>query len=215
MKKVFFIALLAIFGVTTTQAQEVRLGAKGGVNFASIRGDNTETADGRTSFHIGGFVEIPISERFSVQPEVLYSSQGWKIDQRLGNNGSVKLKADSKLDYINVPVLAKFYVIKGLSLEAGPQIGFLTSATTDVKISGDGASDYEIESGETDFKDQASNIDFGIGAGASYRFTNGISFSARYVLGLSNIDEVMVIGDAESGGGKHNNVVQLSIGYSF
>ena len=75
MKKVFFIAVLAVFGVTATQAQEVRLGAKGGVNFSSFSGDGFDAFDdpeGRTSFHIGAFAEIPLSERFSIC--LLYTS---------------------------------------------------------------------------------------------------------------------------------------------
>ncbi|WP_339698880.1 porin family protein [uncultured Marixanthomonas sp.] len=208
MKKLLLMTALAVFGLTTTNAQEVRLGAKAGANFASIGGDETDDLDGRTSFHIGGLVEIPISEVFSVQPELLYSSQGAKIEESF-EGGTIESK--TKLDYINVPIMAKFYVADGFSIEAGPQVGFLVSANAETEFSGD-FGDIEIEGdGEDDISDFVSGIDLGIGAGASYRLTNGVFFGARYVLGLSNIND----GEGADDFKQQNNVIQLSAGYSF
>ncbi|RFN58057.1 porin family protein [Marixanthomonas ophiurae] len=206
MKKLLLMAALAVFGLTTTNAQEVRLGAKAGVNFASVGGDETDGVDGRTSFHVGGLVEIPISEVFSVQPELLYSSQGAKTEDSF--NGE-NFESKTKLDYINIPILAKFYVADGFSIEAGPQIGFLVSANQEFEGGG--------ESEEDDVSEFYSGIDLGIGAGASYRLTNGVFFSARYVLGLSNIiddDEDIELEDSDDFK-RQNNVIQLSVGYSF
>mgnify|MGYP003132408040 CR=1 FL=1 len=204
MKKVFFIAVLAVFGVTATQAQEVRLGAKGGVNFSSFAGDGFDAFDdpeGRTSFHIGAFAEIPVSERFSIQPEVLYSGQGFDLVSREGADDT-----EVQLDYINVPVMAKVYLIEGLYAEAGPQIGF--NVKNEIDSDPDDAGSGEIAINE----DVINDIDFSVGVGAGYRFNNGLFLNARYNFGLTDVfnnEDLLIDSDAK------NSVFVVSAGYSF
>ena len=204
MKKVFFIAVLAVFGVTATQAQEVRLGAKGGVNFSSFAGDGFDAFDdpeGRTSFHIGAFAEIPVSERFSIQPEVLYSGQGFDLVSREGADDT-----EVQLDYINVPVMAKVYLIEGLYAEAGPQIGF--NVKNEIDSDPDDAGSGEIAINE----DVINDIDFSVGVGAGYRFNNGLFLNARYNFGLTDVfnnEDLLIDSDAK------NSVFAVSAGYSF
>lgn len=207
MKKFILFSLACLFALTVSIAQEVRLGAKGGVNFATLSGDNLGSIKSLTGFHIGGLVEIPISERFSVQPEVLYTAQGGKYSEKgteFGVNYSYDIK--EKLDYIQVPVMAKYYVIDGLSIEAGPQIAFLTSSKLDYEGTLGGIS----VSGNEDL-DNVSDIDFSLGAGASYRLPMGLFFTARYNFGLSNLND----SDNSDNQKIHNRVAQISVGYSF
>ena len=75
MKKLC-LAVIAVLSLTYSQAQEVQFGAKAGVNFANLTGDDVDNSDMRTSFHLGVVAEIKINEKFSVQPELLYSSKG-------------------------------------------------------------------------------------------------------------------------------------------
>ena len=188
MKKLCLVAFLAIFSLATINGQDVKFGAKAGVNFASLTGDD-EGLSSKTSFHVGVVAEIPVSDVFSVQPELLFSDQGAKID-----SDDVKLNAS----YLNLPILAKFYVGEGFSLEAGPQVGFLLSA----KAKGDG--------GSVDLKDETKSIDFGVGLGAGYKLENGLCFNARYNLGLSNI-----VDENEDNLDLKNGVFQLSVGFFF
>lgn len=68
----------------------------------------------------------------------------------------------------------------------------------------------ETESYNEDVTKAFSTIDFGLGIGASYRLNMGLFFGARYTLGLSNIN------DFEGANFKnHNDVFQISAGYSF
>jgi hypothetical protein len=60
------------------QAQSIRFGAKAGVNFASVGGEDVPNLEGKTGFHIGGLVEILFTEKLGIQPEILYSTQGAK-----------------------------------------------------------------------------------------------------------------------------------------
>lgn len=200
MKKQILLIAVAIFSFSVMQAQDVRFGAKAGVNFASIGGDFTDGVDGTTGFHIGGLVELMLTDNFSVQPEVLYSAQGAESEE---TDGGITVTSKLKLDYINIPIMAKYYVTEGLALEAGPQVGFLASANSEVEFGG--------ETEETDISDFTSGLDLGVGAGASYRLDMGVFFGARYVLGLSNINDYDGSDDVK----QQNNVIQVSVGYSF
>lgn len=208
MKKLVFIVAIALFSTSAVLAQEVRIGFKGGVNLATLGGD-VENADHRTAFHLGGLVEIPLSERFSVQPEILYSAQGAEYEEA-GSFGGVPYDytATAKLDYIQVPVMAKVYLIDGLALEAGPQVAFLVSD----KYEYDGNVGPFGDSGEGDLDDNdLSSVDVSLGAGASYRLPMGLFFGARYNFGLGNVNDAADKDDYKV----HNNVFQVSVGYSF
>jgi|SRR5690606_13034398 len=211
MKKLVVMAAVAVFGLSNVNAQEVQFGAKAGVNFASIGGDDTDGMDGRTSFHVGGVAEIKFSEKFSFQPELLYSSQGSKFEESESAGGiSYSYEEKLKLDYINIPLMAKYYVAEGFSLEAGPQVGFLVSANGEYEevISGGGMD--ESDSGDADVKEFYKGIDFGVNIGVGYKMESGLNFGARYNLGLSDINDV------EGYDGKNqNNVIQVSVGFMF
>ncbi len=108
MKKLVVLAI-AIVGMTfTSSAQGVHLGFKGGLNFADITGDID--ADGRTGYHIGAVVDLNLSDKFAIAPEVIYSAQG--VDE-------------ADLDYLNVPILAKLKITEYFDIHAGPQFGFV------------------------------------------------------------------------------------------
>ena len=181
MKKVLLVAVIGILGFGNVNAQDIEFGIKGGLNFASISGDNTNDFEPVTGFNFGVFAEIPISEKFSFQPELLYSGQGYSF-----NDNTIAL------NYLNMPIMGKYYVTKGLSIEAGPQIGFLLSAKNE----------------SIDVKDSFNTVDFGVNFGLGYKLDSGLNFGARYNLGLSNINK-------EDTFTNKNGVFQVSIGYSF
>ncbi|MCT4698875.1 porin family protein [Tenacibaculum haliotis] len=194
MKKVLLTIAIVAAGFTVN-AQEVTFGAKAGLNIANVSGDGIDDNDARTSFHIGAVAEIEISDKFSVQPELVYSAQGAKTKME-------GIDVTMALDYLNVPVMAKYYVAEGFSLELGPQIGFLMSAKMKAEVGG--------ESVEEDIKDdyKMKSVDFGLNFGAGYKLESGLNFSARYNLGLSKISDI------EDSTGK-NGVFQVSVGYNF
>ncbi len=187
MKKVLFFTVFAVFGLFSMNAQGISFGAKAGVNFASLSGDDADEIDGRTSFHVGGVVNIGVSEFFAVQPEVIYSAQGFTSD---GEGADVT----GKLDYINIPVLADFTLAEGFSLQGGPQIGI--NITDDLEVDGGGGGSLDAES-----------IDFGAAAGAQLRLPDmGLFFQARFVIGFND-----VISDVDI----KNSVVSVSAGWFF
>lgn len=202
MKKL--VSLVLLLGSVAFSAQEISYGLKAGLNVANFSLSNDEMGDydSRMSFHVGAVLEWGITDKFAIQPELLYSSVGAK-DEYTEDEATIKTTA--VIDYLSIPVMAKYYVADGFSLELGPQLGILLSAKGKYEASFDG----ETESETIDMKDNFESIDFGAGLGAGYKMENGLLFNARYVLGLSN-----VIKDSGDEWGK-NNVFQFSVGYIF
>src|SRR6478609_1784304 len=98
MKKIVIILIVSTF--TTASFAQVSGGIKAGVNFSSqtISGNGLSVSpEGLTSFHGGLFLTAMFSEKFGLQPELLYSLQGSTF-----NVGSSSLK--TKLTYLNIPV---------------------------------------------------------------------------------------------------------------
>jgi len=217
MKKVILCGAIALFGFLSANAQEVQFGAKAGVNLATLTGDNDGDVNGLTSFHVGAVAEFKISDKFSFQPELMYSAQGAKEEYKetytiLGTTYTDDVTAKIKLDYINIPLMAKFYVAEGFSLEAGPQVGFLLSAKSEFEFTettDDGTTVSEISgSEEEDIKDGISGFEYGLNFGVGYKMDSGLNFGARYNLGLGNVNDM---GDENV----HNSVLQVSLGYMF
>src|SRR5690554_2970881 len=189
MRKFFIITALTVFGFTQVNAQEIKFGAKAGVNLANIVGDFTDDSKMLMGFHVGGVAEFAITEDFLVAPELLFSMQGNKFEYEesetfMGMTASIKEEGKLKLSYIAIPVMAKYQVFDGLTLEAGPQIGILMGAKQEydstVSLNGEVV---ESESGSEDVKEFMSTMDLGLGLGLGYRMTNGLFFQARYNIG--------------------------------
>ncbi|QSW87659.1 MULTISPECIES: porin family protein [Flavobacterium] len=207
MKKNFFTAITVImFGFVN--AQDVKFGIKGGLNISNFSGDTDgiETKS-RYGFNLGGFVEIKFSEKIALQPEILYSTQGVKFEN-VGTdvNGTFRTgDINFNLAYINIPVMFKYYPAERFSVEAGPQIGFLTSAKTKTRLDGFNRTVTQ------DAKYLFESIDFGLNIGAGYYFTENLAVGARYNIGLANIVKTEVGDDSKL----HNKVFSLSVAYKF
>ncbi len=164
------------------EAGTVTLQPKVGLNVSTITGDGTKA---KVGFIAGVEGMYQLSDAFGVSAGLSYSMQGAKAD----GDGDLK----TNLDYINIPILANYYVTKGLAIKAGIQPGFLMSAKAK----------YDGES--VDIKDDCKTFDFSIPVGASYEFSNFV-IDARYNIGLTSI--------ADGGDGK-NGVFCITVGYKF
>lgn len=188
MKKVLLTAA-AVMAFGLMNAQEVKYGAKAGLNMSNYTGD-VENTDMKIGFQVGGFAEIKISDKFAVQPELLFTNLGAKGDFS-------GITVTENLNYIAIPVMAKYFVAEKFSIEAGPQIGFLMSAKMDA-------------GGESvDTKEFYNSTDLGLNVGFGYDFTENISLGLRYTAGISNIAKDS--GDFKQG----NSNIALAVGYKF
>jgi len=170
MKKIVFTSLLLVAFSITSQAQLFKLGLKAGVNYANQNGtaitvnSTNYKTEAISNYHIGLLAEVKLGERFSIQPEVLYSTQGAKYD-------AVGVANDftNDIGYISIPVMAKINLNNTFSLDFGPQASFLISKKKDVSIN-----------------DQK-NLDFGAGGGLTIHVAKGLFLQGRYVVGLTEI----------------------------
>ena len=171
MKKIFLIISLTILTITAVKSQEkIQFGVKGGINFTNMTMNSLIDTEYLTGFHIGVLAEIPFGDRFSLQPEILYSTYGSK--GKMIMIGGPAQPIEYNLDYIQVPVLAKFYLIKNLSLEIGPSFNFLVN-------------DEEIFNSIT-IDDVGESFEFSGILGISYKSNSGFFGSFRYTNGFTN-----------------------------
>ena len=179
--------------VTTIAGAQIQFGAKAGLNLANIHVSPSEPG---TSFkftpnvNAGGLAYIPLFNKFGLQPEVVYSGQGAKVE-------SGTESGNYNIGYINVPVLLKYKDPSGFFAEIGPQIGFLLSA----KAKSSGVS--------VDVKDSFKSTDVSGVFGIGYLTSLNIGVDARYNLGLANITKS---GDETSA---KNGVIQVGVFYMF
>lgn len=159
---------------------------------------------------IGGEVEYMVTDKFSAAIGVNYSmaGSGWENTKTTYKGESIEIK-DTKLSlgYLNIPVVANFYLFKGFAVKAGVQVGFLTNADIECELKGDHTSVKVDE----DFMDECSKVDFSIPVGLSYEFDNHIVLDARYNIGLTKVNKESEPGYKDL----KNQVLQFTVGYKF
>jgi len=163
----------------------VHFGVKAGLNLADTKESDTNFKAG---MHGGVFGEFKFNN-FAIQPELLFSMQGAKAkEEEYGTEYTAYLN----LNYLNIPLMAKYYVIDGFCIEIGPQLGILLSA----RVKGDVSVEGYNASASVDVKNYMKDIDFSLNFGASYQIPNlPLGFYARYSLGLTDLYKEVDPGD--------------------
>ena len=191
MKKITILAALIIMSASVF-AQGIEFGVKTGLNLASqtkITG-NTEMCPG---IYAGFFSDYTINNFFGIQGELLYSMMGVK---KTGLKGLLDGSTiTNRTDYIVLPVLAKLYVAEKLSLDLGPQFGYMISAKE--KFPTETINVYD---------DVDKKFDVSFGMGLSYKLGSKFDISGRYNLGLTKVEDYY---DSK------NSVIQFGVGYRF
>ena len=197
MKKIMMIAAMMVATVAAKAQFEpgtFTLQPKVGVTLATISSDDSKFKFGMAAGIEG---QYQLNNWFGLSAAVMYSQQGAKA-----KNYDVKLNTE----YINIPVMAKFYVTKGLSLNVGMQPGFMTKA----KAKGEGRN--------VDVKSNCNKVDFSIPMSIAYEFENGLTFEARYTTGLTNVGKDAFDSTSSSWDKAYQNkneVFMLTVGYKF
>jgi hypothetical protein len=194
MRILILASFILLSSSTFIMAQDVIFGVKGGVNSSNASQEDF-TASAITAFHLGVAMEARYTEKMALQTEILYSFQGFDyID-----DGDID--SESRLSYINVPVMFKYYALERLSIEAGPQIGFLNTAKIK-RATPEGSTTMDV-------KDGLRSNDLSFNIGLSFYLFDGFNIHGRYCYGLTN-----VVNSLSNDNFKHR-VLQVSIGYFF
>lgn len=238
MKKVSFVWLTALAlacGAGTAVAQStIHLGVQGGLSIPDLHagsGSNpvSEGYSSRMGPYFGALGQFGFSRLFSLQAEVNYSAQGGKKNGKQAIAGQdfnpqapagsyfyANFKSVARLNYIEVPVLAKFTFPLGrtlnIAVDAGPYVGFLVAAKN--KTSGE--SMVYGDPGETtpvtaeaqsfdkteDIKDQLHHTNWGVQGGVGLEQTLGKGYLFLHLggnYGLMNIQKGSAHGKNNTG----------------
>ena len=191
MKKLLFIAVIAILSSLNVSAQETPSSTKEtsygvtagfqSTNFKLSLKNLIENEVDAEGFFIGLFAEFPLSEKFSIQPEFHYS--------RVTKDGE-------SIDNLILPVFLKYYITEKFNVMSGLQF------------------DYFTEKDLGDIK----RFGLGLGIGLGYDITDSILISSRYSFGITDrIDSLEVIDDSidSSDFSAKTNIFQIGLGYRF
>ncbi len=178
------VALVA-FGAS---AQKFRVGVKGGLNFPSKDAFSVSDDSDASGWHAGAFGLIKIS-KFGIQPEILYSSF---------NFDDSNADAETNFNFITVPIIAKYYILQGINIQAGPQFGILLDSESKTPVA------------TVDNTDILNSSDLSIAVGAGVDLPFGLSVDARYLIGISDLgDDPSLTDDINV------STFQVSIGYAL
>ncbi len=167
VKKLLMGLSLITMMASTSDAQYVNLGVKAGLNFYKNVNSNDVKTDFRTGFNLGLLGHIHINDVWALQPEVYYSTQGF-------NANTTKVRTG----YINIPILLQYMFANGFRIQAGPQLGIMTSA----KLEAAGVT--------SDFNDNYKAMEAALSVGISYVHPpSSIGVDLRYNHGLTSINE--------------------------
>ena len=191
------IAVLAIFCLTAN-AQKARhlsgditiqpmIGVSEGILSGKYNNFIFRSDDPRTGLTIGAEGEYFTNTRnLSLTAGLMYTQQGWM--------GKGTGPQTTKLNFINVPLMVNFYVLKGLALKLGLQMGFRVSATE----------------GNESVGDLYESFNLSLPIGVSYEFKSPITLDLRYVPALTPINK-----DSNSDWKMRSDALTLTIGYKF
>jgi hypothetical protein len=174
--KIKFLSLLILGTVFSTIgfAQRLHVGVKGGANIQNVEGKQFED-EYKFGYNLGVFAEVGLSPKWGVQPEVLWNQTNFRTGNEfddLYTGGASNYKG--KLNYLSIPVLLSFKPSKLLTLQAGPQFGVLINKDETL-----------FDNGKEAFK----SGDFSMLGGVQLNI-GGIKAGGRYVIGLSNINDI-------------------------
>jgi hypothetical protein len=178
MKKIMMIAamMVAVLSANAQEAGQMFVKPMVGGTLSKLTGD-VENVKFKLGLVGGAEFGYHVSNQFALTAGLLVAMEG------SGNKDTQYSKdMSTTLTYMNVPVLANFYIAPGLAIKAGVQPGFLLSAKSKGSTDEGGHwEDYDVSGTEN-----LNKFDLSIPMGISYEFGDFV-IDARYNLGLLNI----------------------------
>ena len=207
MKAKVIILLVSLFSLAGSVHAQTQFGLRGGLNYTTVEpvGDpvgSLYNAKYKPTFHIGVFGKIGLSDKLSLNPDLLYTDKGFWSEGM--ENATPAGDATLHLRYINLPVLLGYKVGDKLTFKLGPELGYLLSAR----------STFDSETINVEYLWE-NKLDFGLAAGIDYALSDKVSLELRYTRGFSSvIGDFIDIGRPEpSGTSFQNRSLQLSLAY--
>ena len=239
MKGIAILSVALMLSMMAATAQnkvgEFSIKPLAGINVSDISADDEVNYKAKVGFTGGVEAEYGFTPWLGVSLGAMFSQQGAKYNATIGEYGvdengqkvvaMLDIKGKLKADYVNMPLLANFYVWKGLAIKTGLQVGFLVNDKMDGTVIMAGAtvsdfdkityedistpsSNYFLSSFGFEESDVCKSVVFGIPVGLSYEYKN-ITLDARYYFGLTRMD------DAKEDPAARNRCLSITLGYKF
>ena len=213
--------LFAACAFVSMASAQIQWGLKGGLNETEILTSSNQyiyvngVTQGIKNFpkaaiHAGVLLYIPISKKFSFQPEAVFSMQGADGKPTLGY--LVSATETYKFNFVNIPLLLKYSLANGIFFETGPQLGYLASVDIDENVVGSYYTSHYHP------KSQYKSTDISWCLGTGYLSTFNVGFDIRYSLGLTDFSNVTPDGMHSApvqNGSIKNSVLQFGVFYLF
>lgn len=173
MKTKLFALAICSFFVNTGFSQSLKIGFKGGTTINKLNGKsfNDQFTFG---YHIGGFAEIGLGNKWALQPEVLFNQVNADTSSAFSSIYQFNKVDKVKLQYLSIPLLLDYRVNKLITLQAGPQYGILMNKSKTL-----------VQNGQAAFK----SGDFSLLGGLQVKILN-FRFYGRYAVGLNNLNDI-------------------------
>lgn len=179
--------------VAAQRPGDITVGIMAGVNYTKVTQDpdpGDVTLHYKAGFVGGGFLGYQVADVFSIEPQVLFSQKGTKVE---GTGSNSSLEGSVRINYIAVPILGKFWIpVSDPSIKPfvfiGPEIAFKVSCKAEgVILAVTGSQDCD----NTEVI-KVKSTDFGGTAGGGIQFRAGnqiVRVDGRYTLGFTNIND--------------------------
>lgn len=171
--KLKFLSLALISLISTAAFSQFNIGFKAGANINKLSGKSFKE-EFSFGYQLGGFVELGLGGKFSIQPEVLFNQSNVDTSGSFSSVYQFKKMDKVQLKYLSIPILLNFKPSRLLSLQAGPQFGVLLNKDNTL-----------LQNGKKAFK----GGDFSMLAGLQLNISKFIVYG-RYAVGLSNLNDI-------------------------
>lgn len=225
MKKTILSLILSIS--TLAVFSQITFIPKAGVVVSTIHQSKDLKSDevsinSRIGFLIGAGLEVTISEKISIQPELLFIQKGYKAEESYNVFARVASDVENKhnirLSYLELPVMFKMKFNK-FYINAGPSFSYGIGGSNKSEVSTFGVTESEtrkikfgsepaIYNGDEMYFDNAFDLGVQLGGGVK---VGPVVIDLRYGFGLSNLNDKP--DGFEGTYALQNRALQLSVGF--
>lgn len=210
MKKLFILALLAMFS-TVTFAQ-ITWNAQAGINMSSLSG--LDESKMKVGYQVGVGMEYAFTDMWSIRPSLLFITKGAKAEFK---EEGWKEEHTANPMYLQLPIMAaaSFDLSDNMKFvaKAGPYVAFGIGGKYKIEETDEPEAKVDIFGDEKDGKYGAKRFDFGLGIGAGLEFGK-IMVNLDAMFGLTKVADYYTWENEEKKSLK-NMSIALSVGYKF
>lgn len=194
LKKILFSLAFSLIGYLSYS--QVSFGVKSGINIATTK-DLITFPKNRLGWYAGGSSHIPIHKKLFLQPELLFSSKGYKYKDLSGGE-----TAAMRLNYLTVPILVGYKIDHKTKFFLGPELGYLVKAIN-----------YFNKENINATNSFPKKFDVGLAIGVGYDITKYLGAEIRYVYGFKRFYQTDAVGIQRGESLAGNRVFQTGVYY--